>query len=340
MLKDLKAKDFSRGLFPRAFAARAISQLGFVGIRAGIDHSRRSDLAPISNSDHIIGVQNVIVDLQFKSAVIRDGIIKAVLSGVQSTGANSDPNRMLIGVDKSQASAHLIVNHVVAGLTINNVNGDLELNVIANTGSVVFNSVAVFNDLLIDGGLTVFLFDSHIRIAAAQRENSVGIFRTPIGGREQIITQFLASELNRSIGSTSSLLAISGNGVTAKPCFGSGGQGSNAIRSKVFFYNDNTGSVIDAGKICITGAFNKVFNKVFPIVIDLVNNRVVGAVMGINVQNAIDFIGFTGNNILNSDSAGFCGRLICRKRRHRHGAQQGNSQQSRHEFLERLFHRL
>ena len=82
---------------------------------------------------------------------------------------------MLSGIDKSQASAHLIVNRVVAGLTINNVNGDLELNVIANTGSVAINRGAVFNNLLIDGGLTVFLLDSHIRIAAAQRENSVGI---------------------------------------------------------------------------------------------------------------------------------------------------------------------
>ena len=196
VLKDLKAKDFSRGLLPRAFATRAVSQLGIVGIRAGIDHSRRIDLAPISNSDHIIGLQNVIVDFQFKSAAISDGAIKAVLSGVQNTGANLDLNRMLSGVDKSQASAHLIVDNIVGRLAIDNIDSEFELNVIANTGSVVFNSVAVFNDLLIDGGLTVFLLDGHIRTAAVQRENSVGIVRTPIGGREQIITKFLASKLN------------------------------------------------------------------------------------------------------------------------------------------------
>lgn len=75
--------------------------------------------------------------------------------------------------------------------------------------------------------------------------------------------------------------------MSAQPCLGSSGQGSNVFRSKAFITTTTPVSAIDSGEICITGAFN----KVFPLGIDLVNNRVVGTVMGINVQNAINFIG-------------------------------------------------
>ena len=55
-----------------------------------------------------------------------------------------------------------------------------------------------------------------------------------------------------------------------------------------------------------------------------------------NIENFVGGIGFTIDGLINGNRA----TTLCRKRRHRHGAQQGNSQQSRHEFFERLFHRL
>ena len=59
-----------------------------------------------------------------------------------------------------------------------------------------------------------------------------------------------------------------------------------------------------------------------------------------DIENFVGGVGFTIDGLINGNGAAASCCTLCRKRRHRHGAQQGNSQQSRHEFFERLFHRL
>ena len=86
--------------------------------------------------------------------------------------------------------------------------------------------------------------------------------------------------------------------------------------------------------------YSVISKEISPSICDLINisRAAVGFRFGTDdIENFVGGVGFTIDGLINGNGAG-C--ILRRKRRHRHGAQQGNSQQSCHEFFERLFHRL
>ena len=121
--------------------------------------------------------------------------------------------------------------------------------------------------------------------------------------------------------------------MSAQPCFCRNSQRLGIISGQTIL-NSNDTITADGSKV--VGFDVGAVDKFRPLIIRLINNAGVSVIVSGNVQNAVNIVSFTGNGIVDCDAA----RGIRRKRRHRHGAQQGNRQQSRHEFFERLLHRL
>ena len=202
-LNQVKLISEGLGFVPGSLAAFTIDKLGFVGVRFRIDNSLLIQRGGIGHDNHIIRLQNIFLKLNFKgAAVLRIGYESIVTTECQGTITDLDLHAAGI---EGQAVAHLIVQDIILGLTIDNVNGGLEIHGVADVGIVGIApvTVGILLNLLVHSGLGVLFLDGHIRHGGVQRTQNAQV------GLNQVITQCQIFKLNRT--AISRFFAVIGN---------------------------------------------------------------------------------------------------------------------------------
>ena len=203
---------------------------------------------------------------------------------------------------------------------------------IADAGGVTLSAIIAIgiHDFLINIRTYGFVFNINMVCCSVQTAQSA------LRGVYQIVAKLQAGKRHGSVGCDRRTIIGNWSGRTlCKSQSGSSKSFCGILRISIF-RNDIAAS--DDIEIVLKSG---IIGQTSPLAAQFIG--VVSARIALQIKNAINSIGFILGCIGNSNRAVVAGAsccILCRKRRHRHGAQQGNSQQSRHEFFERLFHRL